>query len=51
MMENKKFATQNLVGEKTQFAAAATDMKITKPPPPAIINNVLTELVCNCIPS
>ena len=39
LVKNKKIVTQNLVGKKNQFAAAAAaaNMKINKPPPAAII--------------
>ena len=46
LVENKNFATQNLVEEKIQFAvaAAAADMKITKSPPAVIIKITKPQL-------
>ena len=48
LVENKYFATQNLVGEKNQLVVAV-GMKITKPPPAVIIkspnlNHVLASI-------
>ena len=49
LVENKKFATQNLVGEKNQFAVVAVvgDMKIIKLPPAAIIK-ITKPQPCTC---
>ena len=44
LVENNNFATQNILGKKNQFAVAAEDMKIIKPPPAAIIKITKPQL-------